>query len=74
LRRLEYEVEVEWMTWKCRICGKHGFGSQSDFIIGTPLPNKQRYLGDICYECLSKLLDVDSYEVEVILKKRRANI
>jgi hypothetical protein len=53
------------------ICGKHGFGSQSELIIGSPLPDKQRYLGDICHECLRKLLDFDNYEVKVILVKRR---
>lgn len=58
------------MTWECVLCGRHGFGSVFDFIIGSPHYN--RYLGDICRECLSKLLD-DNYDIhiELIRKERK---
>lgn len=59
------------MTWECKICGKHGFGSQDDLIVGSDIRERQRYLGDICDECLGKLLNFNEYEVKVTLKRRR---
>lgn len=58
------------MTWKCKICGKHGFGSTGELVVGYPIPQKQRHLGDLCDECSEKLLDYDNYEVQIVLRRR----
>jgi len=62
------------MTWQCAVCGKHGFGSQNELVVGSPLPTKQRYIGDICNECLRKLLDYDKYEVTVVVKEKENEV